>query len=491
MAKKPNIVFFGIDTLRRDRMSLYGYKRLTTPHIDNFLRNGSVFNQCFSASIPTTSGYANMLTGHDCFGTDIVALRHQGTYAPDVKTLPEILSGEGYTTVCVGFKGNPASRGFDKYVEFTGWGSWSDGRSPKAENLNKAAIPELHRLASQKKPFMLFLRHMDPHAPYLPPAPFERMFYSGDEYDRNNHSLDAPYAFKPFCDFFRSWFPPGCTDAEYIKAQYDGEIAYMDSCIEILLNEIKTLGLQDDTLVVFVSDHGETHDLHDCYFDHHGIYECTLNVPLAFHLPGRVPEGKRFNDLVRLEDVTPTILDILGIKTGIKFEGRSLFGRMKGGDLEQRPEMYITECTWMRKHGWRTPQYKLILALEPDFHFKPPVELYDLVKDPDELRNIAGENPDIVKLLTARLKAHVAKRESETGRKNPMFTNLQWHGFKDRGPFKTSEEAYNTMHIGDVEAARKLQAALAEKEKLAKDEKSSAKTKPAANAKPVKEKSGA
>ena len=467
MPKKPNILFFGMDSLRRDKMSLYGYERLTTPHMSKYLERGTVFNKCLSASIPTTSGYANMLTGRDCFGTNIVALRHKGDYAPEVKTLPEILKKEGYNTCCVGFKGNAASRGFDKYVEFSGWGSWEGGRSPKAENLNKAAIPELHSLAKQKNPFLLFLRHMDPHAPYLPPGPFEKMFYSGDEYDKKNKSLDAAYAFKPFCDFFRSWFPPGCTDAEYIKAQYDGEVAYMDSCIQVLLTELKTLGLEDETLVVFTSDHGETHDLHDCLFDHHGLYECTLNVPLAFRLPGRVPEGQRIDDPVQLKDVTPTILDLLGVKNpGLTFEGRSLFNRMHGGELVQEPEVYITECTWMRKHGWRTPQYKLINALEPDFHNKPPVELYDLVKDPDELKNIADEQPDIVKLLTARMKAHIAKRESETGRKNPMLMNPNWHGCKEKtGPFKTSKEAYNTQHIGDVEAARKLQAALLEKEK--------------------------
>jgi len=66
-----------------------------------------------------------------------------------------------------------------------------------------------------------------------------------------------------------------------------------------------------------------------------------------------------------------------------------------------------------------------------------------------------------------RMDAHIAKRESETGRKNPMYTNLNWHGIKDKGPFESSEEAYNSLHIGDVEAARKLQARLA-KEKEGK-----------------------
>jgi len=109
----------------------------------------------------------------------------------------------------------------------------------------------------------------------------------------------------------------------------------------------------------------------------------------------------------------------------------------------------------MRKHGWRTPEWKLMIALEPDFHFKPEIELYNLIKDPDENHNLAEEEPEVVKFLTERMLAHIAKRESETGRTNPMYTNLDWSGFGR--PFASSEEAYNTLHIGDPEAAKKLQ----------------------------------
>jgi arylsulfatase A-like enzyme len=429
--------------------------------LDKYAKSGAVWNSCFSASIPTTSGYANMLSGRDVFGTGIVGLRHKGTYAKDVKTLPEILKENGYATSCVGFTGNPASRGFDKYIDFKGWGSWEEGRSHKAECLNEVTIPELKRLAAQDKPFLLFLRHMDPHSPYLPPQPYERIFYAGDELDKKNKSLEKCYGFKPFCDYFYSWFPPGCTDAEYVKAQYDGEVAYMDACIAVITKELETLGIEDETLVVFTSDHGETLDEHECWFDHHGLYECTLSVPLVFRYPGKIPEGTRFDDVVTLKDVLPTVLDILGVnRKGIPMEGRSLLSRMNGGSLKQEPEFYITECTWERKHGWHTPQYKLIRALEPDFHYKAGVELYDLIKDPLELDNIAKKEPGIVKALSERMDNWIAKREKETGRKAPITTELNWHGFEDKGPFKSSDEAYNTMHIGDTKAAQKLQAAL-------------------------------
>ena len=459
--RKPNLILFGIDSLRTDRMSLFGYKRLTTPHIDKFVGRGAAFSHCISPSIPTTPGYASMFTGMDVFGTDVVALRHKGPMGNHVSTLAEVLAKEGYTTVCVGFSGNPAARGFQKYIDFSGWGSWEAGRSPKAENLNAVTIPVLRELAASGKPFFLFLRHMDPHSPYLPPLPFERLFYSGDEFDPNNRSLDAAYAFKPFCDYFASWFPPGCTDAEYIKAQYDGAIAYMDAAIGNLFTEMERLGLIENSLTLFNSDHGETLDEHDCYFDHHSIYDNVLRVPLAFVMPGRVPAGFRNDGLCYMKDVMPTILDLLGIDSGIRFDGRSLVPLLTGGTRAVESEAYITECTWMRKHGWRTPQWKLIEALEPDFHFKPKTELYNLVEDPGENRNLAEAEPAVVRHLRARMKAHIERREKETGRRNPIYTNLGWHGHGDK-PFRSSQQAYDTMHIGSPQAAQKLQAALKE-----------------------------
>jgi arylsulfatase A-like enzyme len=457
MAKrKPNLILFGIDSLRRDHMSLYGYHRLTTPHMDNYAQGGCVFNM-ISPSIPTTPAYTSMFTGMDVFSTDVVALRHRGGLGAHLKTMAEVLGDAGYATTCVGFSGNPASRGFQKYLDFEGWGSWDEGRSPKAENLNRVAIPELKEMAKGDKPFFLFLRHMDPHSPYLPPGPFERMFYDGDERDPGNHSLDDVYAFKPFRDFHSSWFPPNCTDDKYIDAQYDGAVTYMDAAIGNILQSIKSLGLEEDTLVVIDADHGETLHEHGCNYDHHGLYEPTLVVPLIIRFPGKVPAGKRFDDTVQTKDVMPTIMDLLGVKSGIKFDGRSLTSLMQGRQRTPEPEAYLTEATWMRKHGWRTPEWKLIRALEPDFHFKPEVELYNLITDPGENTNVAEQEPAVVQMLTERMNAYIAKREKQTGRRNPVFTNTWWHGHGEEA-FTSSQQAYDTMYIGSPKAARQLQA---------------------------------
>ncbi|MEE2659135.1 MAG: sulfatase [Candidatus Latescibacterota bacterium] len=466
-ARKPlNIILFGIDSLRADHMSSYGYSRLTTPHIDRLASQGVLFEKTYSPHIPTTSAYASMLSGLDCFSTTVVALRHQGELPSEMRTLPEILREADYNTTSVGFKGNSSSRGFGTYLDYAAWGSWEEGRSPKAEKLNEVALPELDRLAADNKPFLLFLRHMDPHAPYLPPGPFHRMFYSGDECDPTNRSMDPVMSFKPFCDFFADWMPPGITDADYVTAQYDGAVAYMDACIQQILTRLDELGLTDNTLVVLNGDHGETLYEHECWFDHHGMYENTLHVPLIMRLPKRLPAGLRVDGHALHQDLVPTILELAGIRTKINFDGRSLMPIIRGRRASNYSDFYITECTWMRKHGWRTPEWKLIVALEPDFHFKPEIELYNLIQDPTENRNLASKEPGIVTALRQRLEAWVAKREKETGRTNPMFTNLNWHGSKShKGPFESSQQAYDTLHIGSVGTANRLQAGNRKKSK--------------------------
>lgn len=455
--RPPNIILFGIDSLRRDHMSGYGYHRLTTPHIDRFAQHGTLFENTFSAHIPTTSAYASMLTGLDVFSTQVVALRHKGGLRSEVATLAEILKAEGYNTSCVGFTGNPSSRGFDTYLDYAGWGSWNEGRSPKAENLNAVAIPELTKLAKKRDPFFLFLRHMDPHAPYLPPAPYERAFYHGNETDPKNESMKPVMEFKPFRDFFASWMPPGITDKEYVIAQYDGAVAYMDAAIQAIFTALEAKGLAEDTIVVVNGDHGETLYDHDCYFDHHGLYDPTLVVPLIIRYPGRVPAGMRVKGYNQHKDLVPTLMELAEINPGIEFDGRSLMQLVRGETPSFESEMYITECTWMRKHGWRTPEWKLIIALEPDFHFKPEIELYNLIADPGENNNLAEREPQVVAMLKARMEAWIAKREAETGLPNPIHHQGDWHGKEGVGPFKSSQQAYDALHIGDPNQAARLQ----------------------------------
>ena len=457
-SRKPNILMIAVDSLLSTHMSCYGYPRRTTPHIDRFAAGGTLFERTFSPHVPTTSGYASMLTGRDCFGTNCVALRHKGGLIEEIRTLPEVLGDAGYETVCVGFTGNPASRGFQTYLDYKAWGSGEEGSLRKAEGLNEVFIPELDRLAAGDNPFLVLLRHMDPHSPYLPPSPFDRMFYHGDPCDPSNTSMEPVMNFKPFCDYFINWMPPGITDKDYEIAQYDGAIAYMDACIQRIFNQLETLGILDDTVVVLNSDHGETLYDHECWFDHHGMYDVTLKVPLIIRYPAKIPAGLRVPGYNQHKDLMPTLLELAEVDADLELDGRSLMQLVDGSVPSFESSIYTTECTWMRKHGWRTPQWKLIVALEPDFHFKPEIELYNLVEDPDENVNVAEKHPEIVAALRTQMEAHVAAREQATGRPNPMYNQPGWHGIPDIDYFESSEQAYEMLHIGDPEQARKIQA---------------------------------
>lgn len=455
---RPNILLIAVDSLSAKHMSCYGYHRLTTPHIDAFARQSVLFEQTCSPHVPTTSAYASMLTGRDCFGTQVVALRHQGGLRPEVRTLAEILRDAGYTSTCVGFEGNPSARGFDKHLSYEQWGDWAHRPARKAEQLNDVTLPELDRLTASEQPWFMMLRHMDPHSPYLPPSPYNKLFYSGDPTDPSLPDTAKPvFEFKPFADYFRTWMPPGLRDVDWVDAQYDGAIAYMDACIGVIFHRLEALGILDNTIVVLNGDHGEILQEHECWFDHHGMYDPNLCVPLIIRHPAALPVNVRVTGYNQHKDLVPTLLELANVKVDDPFDGRSLLPLVRGERASHESEVYITECTWMRKHGWRTPQWKLIEALEPDFHFMPPIELYNLVEDPRERHNVADAQPDVVQALHDRMHRHIERRKQATGLGNPMDAPGDWSG-KNPKPFKTSQAAYDTLHIGDPEAARRIQA---------------------------------
>ncbi|HEO70484.1 MAG TPA: sulfatase, partial [Candidatus Hydrogenedentes bacterium] len=424
----------------------YGYPRLTTPYFDQLAAKGTLIENAFSAYIPTTPAYSSILTGRDVISTQMVSLGPKGPLDKTQPTLPEVLREAGYTTTCVGF-GGEFYRGFNKYLNFEGWVSWEDRPARKAENLNEVALPALEKMHKSGKPWLLFLRHMDPHAPYLPPAPYDAMFYSKDPCSKKlPYTMKKVYDFKPFAEFHKSWVPQGCRDAEFVIAQYDGELAYMDACCQRILTRIEELGCAEDTLIVVTGDHGETLYDHDIHFDHHGLYEPTLVVPLIFYWAGnkKVPEGVRSNAYSLHEDLMPTVLDLCGLKRfakGVKFDGKSNVRYFADTEGSRRSEFYISECTWMRKQGWRTPVWKFWEALEPDFHGKPPVELYNLIEDPEEEKNLADKEPKVVEMLRERMNKWIKRRCRQTGKGNPI---LDYEIGLDKS-------------IGSIAAAQKLQ----------------------------------
>ncbi len=417
-----NILMISLDTLRADHLGSYGYALPTSPHLDRIAAAGTVFRACTAPHIPTHPGHTTVFSGVDVFRHQIVSHGGPVDLDPSVPLLAERLRDAGYCTAAADNLGRWFRRGFEVYEPYQ-WEPDARGHLAKGEAVNAAADRVFARLAAQERPFFCFLHYWDVHTPYLPPDPFWGMFYDGDPKDPANRSLAAMWSFEPFRGYFEQWMP-GITDVRFPMAQYDAELAYLDVCLQRLWTMLRARGLDRDTLVVFFADHGEEMDEHAMWFDHHGLYETNVHVPLILWAPGRVPPGV-CDAPVTHYDIVPTVLEAAGLDpSGLNLDGRSLWPLMRGergAESGADAGLYLTECSWMRKHAWRTREWKLILALEPDFHHMPPVELYHLPSDPREQHNLASQRPDVVARLQADLEAHVAAREAATGRPAPVF----------------------------------------------------------------------
>lgn len=419
-----NVLWIVIDSLRRDHLGCYGCGRNTSPHLDRLAPECLRFDQAISPHIPTQPAHTTFFSGRDVFAHQIVAQGGLKELDRRVPLLPELLRQQGYFTGAVDNIGRWIEPAFERYEKYPRWSH--DGTLPwrNGEEVTAHGLQLLNEAAGHRQPFFLFLHYWDPHTPYLPPPPFDRMFYEGDEKSAEHHSMDPVWESSWFANYFREWMP-GVRDVEFVKAQYDAGIAYSDACLAHIFNRLSELGLWDDTVVLVHGDHGEELDDHGCWFDHHGLYDTNVRVPLLLRFPGAEPRGVA-PGLTSLVDLPPTVLDILGLgRLAEGIEGRSLLPLLREGSEQGPGGIYLTECTWMRKRGWRTGEWKLIEALEPDFYGMPPLELYDLRADPGEKRNLAGERPEIVEKLRAARDRHIERRLAETGLPDPLVEQVE------------------------------------------------------------------
>jgi len=417
-----NIILLSLDTLRADHLSCYGWRRLTSPHIDAVAAQGVLFTEAFSTHIPTHPAHTSLFTGMDVMTHQVVAQGAKVELDPSIRTLPEILRDAGYFTAAADNLGRWFARGFEVYEGYD-WPKDAAGWR-KAEGVNASALKVLSACEQQSKPFFAFLHYWDPHTPYLPPPPFSRMFYSGDETDPANASMEPVLNFPPFMWYFRQWMG-NVTDIRFPCAQYDAEIAYMDACLVHIWTFLSDTGLDENTLVVITSDHGEELDEHAHWFDHHGLYDTNIRVPLIMRCPGVLPSGRRVGGFVRLMDVAPTILDLAGMGDSVErlgMDGASAVPTINGAADGTCDALYLTESTWMRKRGIRTRHWKYIHALEPDIHGMPPEELYDLSADPGETRNLADVHRGTAEELDQKIREWVQRRMAVTGKPDPMET---------------------------------------------------------------------
>lgn len=412
----PNLLLIAVDSLRADHLSSYGYPRATSPNVDAIARQGVLCEQFFPAALPTHPSFTSLYTGQHPIRHGIVSHGGAAKLASETPVLPQVLLKAGYTTAA--FDNLMRERlwfgkGYEYYID-PGQRRIL-GLCVTAEELNHRAIPWIRE--HRDEPFFAFLHYWDPHAPYNPPDRYRDLFYEGDAYDPANHSLDTFWP-TPLGRLARdTWLstPDGLiTDAAYVEALYDQEIRHVDEGIGELVSALDEAGLGENTLVVIVGDHGESMTEHGIFFDHHGLYEPTLKIPLIARWPGRLPEGVRSPALLQNHDLAPSVLEALGMAAPRTMDGRSFWGVLTGSQPQGgREEIISLECTLQAKWCLRTRDYKFILAREQDVYGGPMTELYDLNDDPLELRNIVAEKPEVAADMEQRLEGWIAARLRE------------------------------------------------------------------------------
>ena len=376
-----HFVLVTIDTLRADRLGVYGATSVPTPHLDRIATEG-VHAADASAHVPITRpAHASLLTGRlpsEHGLRDNISL----PLAASVPTLAEVLRAKGYTTAAfvssfVLSKQSGLDRGFAHYDD-----TFETGSGDAALFLNSVQRPgdqtiarvgqwlDARPAAEKAAPTALWVHLYDPHDPYEPPEPYASRF------------ADRPY---------------------------DGEVAWTDELVGRLRTLLETHGLWQDALVVITADHGEALGEHGETGHGYFAYETTLRVPFIARGPG-LPAGSTIPGIVRAVDVMPTVLDLLGLATqSPATTGTSLATAFRGGAAPPGTT-YAESLTplvhyqWSDLRVWREGPWKYILAPRP--------ELYDLSADPGETRDRATAEPARARALRAALeKVLRAERE--------------------------------------------------------------------------------
>ena len=306
-SRAKNVVLISIDTLRADHLGSYGHAAARTPVLDGLAARGARFERATSVMPLTLPSHSSLMTG--TFPTFHGVRDNGGFYLSDeAETLAEVLAVQGYATA--GFVAAfvldsrwGISQGFGHYFDDFDLAEQRDAKGMDAiqrpgRDVVDQAINWLDRRAESvdsKSPFFTWLHLYDPHTPYTAPDDLARQFPATRE------------------------------------GAYDAEIAETDRQIGRLFEHLKSLGELDDTLVVVVADHGEMLGEHDEVTHGFFIYEAATHIPMIFSGPGVDPTV--VPDQVRIIDVMPTVLDLLGKSPSSAVQGASLLPLLRGEPL--------------------------------------------------------------------------------------------------------------------------------------------------------------
>ena len=310
LPKDPDIFIFLIDACQAKHLGTYGYSRPTSPNIDGFAREAVVFENAYANASFTRSSVATLFTGLYPETHKVRILKNK--LPEELLTLPVYLKGKGYRTSLFTSTGNVSvsmgfARGIDDYLPFIG--EWRRGHE-------RAIAPEFRSWLSHTGPLFSYVHYMEPHLPITPPPPYLDMFTNPEMV------ASARRVIGDFRKLIDSGHPFALEEIKTVVDNYDSAIAYVDSEMGKLLHALREKGLYENSLIVILSDHGESLYEHEQWGHGNFVYEETARVPLIIKFPAAMNLKGRVRTVVELADVFPTILDIFGQR--IPLDGKSL-----------------------------------------------------------------------------------------------------------------------------------------------------------------------
>lgn len=371
-APGPNCVLISVDALRADHVGAYGYRRPTTPNLDALARKSTVYLKTYTQSPGTTGGHAAMLTG--LYSISSGAYLNGFPLDPKVETLAEVFAKSGYATAA--FVNNwyisPAlgfGQGFDCFVD-GGKAAILRDATPAIFVRGLVLYQVIHRaLVPPEAPcdlevvdamrwiawrrnhrFFVFVHILDPHSPYVPPSDLTGSLGG------TGNAVDPAYIESLHHKSLKAELTQG--EQRILEDRYDEEIMSADRKIGLIIGQLERLGLRDKTLVIVTADHGEVMAESGAKQFGHGTldYEC-LHVPLVISFPDRTAGGHRIETVTQTIDITPTVIDVMGLKDSARRQGHSLaspstreplthWTAFATGDIEARDEYAVLTADW-------------------------------------------------------------------------------------------------------------------------------------------------
>ena len=463
---KPNILLIQTDQQSAETLGLYGNPVVKTSNLDRLAKNGVVFDNTFCNYPACSPSRSSMMTGR--YASTINAHANHMITNPLETTLPEVLKEEGYQTALIGknhafMDGNRENlypnEGMDDekpnilhevfdYVKEGVHGHLVDGyredpevqaahqwtrdhcwKSPLGHGTNPAsyekcgtyllsetAVDYLHNDRKKDQPFFMWLSFPDPHTPYQAPEPYASMYKPEDVPMPPKDDLTTKPERVRVANIMDAMDIADEQTIREIRAIHYGMINFIDDAIGRVMDSLEKLGIEENTIIMFTSDHGDSMGAHGVIQKHNFFYDSFIHVPFIISWPDHI-ESSRCQHLVELVDVMPTLLDLADCRIPFGIQGKSLAPYLQGGDyiprefaviesgeygepplvseLTMRPESPFDEsffpwCAWeeawlgkgkcIRTHDWKLNVYA-----------NGEGELYDLNNDPDELKNLFGD----------------------------------------------------------------------------------------------------